>query len=145
MTHHTPRKISNDGGRQTLVAHSAPAHSDSSHPNAPVETFDEKRRRYLRCLEGPLYLNSEINEAGDQAFDSPLLFMEWLCEPAVALGWQVPFDVIRTQEGRRHVADILGVMAQTGRQLIPMPDLQDGASGPFKIFKLGQPVNSPQL
>jgi len=130
MTHHTQTKISDGVGQEA--------------EGAPAETFDEKRRRYLRCLEGPRYLTREINEAGDRAFDSPLSFMEWFCEPAVALGWQVPFDVIRTQSGRRQVADILGAMAETGRQLVPMADLQAGAIGTFKIFKLGQPVNNPQ-
>ena len=81
-----------------------------------AEPYEEKLRRYERCLERIPLLTKEINEAGDRAFASALSFTEWLCEPTEALGGQVPVDAILTGEGRRRVTSILGIMAHTGRK-----------------------------
>ncbi len=52
-------------------------------------------------------MDHEIYNAGLDLFANDIALAEWLCEPARALGYKVPFRVMRTARGRRQVLNTI--------------------------------------
>lgn len=56
-------------------------------------------------------IDTEIYRAGRYLFISDAALIQWLSEPAPALGGRVPLTVMRTRAGRIKVANILKAIA----------------------------------
>lgn len=64
-------------------------------------------RRLEHCRKHIARTDREVFLAGISCFGSASALAQWLCEPAVGLGGKVPFQVMRTERGRRDVANLL--------------------------------------
>ncbi len=56
-------------------------------------------------------VDSVILETGRELFDDSLGLALWLSSPARGLGGKVPLDAMRTEQGRKKVANILRAVA----------------------------------
>jgi uncharacterized protein (DUF2384 family) len=76
--------------------------------------FDVKLRHYRRCRKLFRYMDREVYDAGRDIFPDDTTLAEWLCEPARALGYKAPLNLMRTKQGRRHVLNHLLAISNGG-------------------------------
>lgn len=69
--------------------------------------INAKIRHYQRCQPLFRFLDREVYDAGRDIFSDDAALAEWLCEPARALGYKVPLQVMRTARGRRQALQCL--------------------------------------
>ena len=73
--------------------------------------MDRHIREYTRLRELLHLVDAEVFEAGKTLCASDPGLAAWLCEPARALGGEIPLRAMRTAKGRKKVADILRAIA----------------------------------
>jgi uncharacterized protein (DUF2384 family) len=69
--------------------------------------IDAQIRKYIRYRKQLHVVDAATCAAGMSCFGSEAALIQWLCEPARALGWKVPLTVMRTATGRQKVTGIL--------------------------------------
>lgn len=76
-----------------------------------VASVEAKIRHYQRCKALLGRIDEDVFHSGVMAFDSEDAVVEWLCEPALSQGGEIPLDVMGTVEGRKKVAKSLRAIA----------------------------------
>lgn len=60
-----------------------------------------------RCRKRLRHVDPNVFEAGMKCFGSEAGFVHWLCNPARALGGDIPLHAMSSSRGRRKVEEVL--------------------------------------